>query len=66
MLLFILGLYLIFRLVLIHDVPILQSVEERLEFENKYKGQKDIIFTYQKAIGTFGKLFHDMLQGVGL
>ena len=55
MLLFILGLYLIFRLVLIHDVPILQSVEERLEFENKYKGQKDIIFTYQKAIGTFGK-----------
>ena len=64
MLLFILGLYLIFRLVLIHDVPILQSVEERLEFENKYKGQKDIIFTYH--IGTFGKLFHDMLQGVGL
>ena len=41
------------QLVLIHDVPILQSVEERLEFENKYKGQKDIIFTYQKAIGTF-------------
>lgn len=41
------------QLVLIHDVPILQSVEERLEYENKYKGEKDILFTYQKAIGTF-------------
>lgn len=43
----------ILQLVLIHDVPILQSVEERKEYENKYKGEKDILFTYQKAIGTF-------------
>ncbi|VDI80853.1 Hypothetical predicted protein [Mytilus galloprovincialis] len=43
----------ILQLVLIHDVPILQSVEERIEYENKYKGEKDILFTYQKAIGTF-------------
>ena len=54
---------------LIHDVPILQSVEERREFEEKYKGKKDILFTYQKAIGTFGRSssgLHNLLAIVGL
>ncbi|KAJ8309389.1 hypothetical protein KUTeg_014263 [Tegillarca granosa] len=42
----------ILQLVLLREVPILQSKEERLEHEDKYKGSYDIIYGYQKAIGT--------------
>ena len=44
-----------FRIVLLREVPILQSREERLDFEKKYHGKSDIVFSYQQAIGTYGQ-----------
>ena len=51
-------LYLHYRLVLLREVPILQTMEERVQFQEKHSGSHNIVFSYQKAIGTFGKLVH--------
>ena len=42
------------RLVLLREVPILQTASERKEYEAKNAGSHDILFCYQKAIGTAG------------
>lgn len=46
----------IYRLVLLREVPILQSEKEIESFINKHKGTTDIIFSFQKAIGTYGNV----------
>lgn len=46
-----------FRLVMLQDVPILQTSASISDMEQKVKGNKNIIFTYQRAIGTYGKIF---------
>ena len=33
----------------------MQTLESRHELEMKEKGKKDIIYSYHKAIGTYGK-----------
>lgn len=43
----------ILQLVLLREVPILQRREEREEFEYRNRGVRDVIFTFQKAIGTY-------------
>ncbi|XP_061174523.1 thioredoxin domain-containing protein 16-like [Saccostrea echinata] len=43
----------ILQLALLREVPILQSQEERENFINKHKGTRDIVFSFQKAIGTY-------------
>ncbi|XP_060063062.1 thioredoxin domain-containing protein 16-like [Ylistrum balloti] len=43
----------ILQLVLLREVPILQRREEREDFEYRSRGVRDIIFTFQKAIGTY-------------
>ncbi|XP_069117215.1 thioredoxin domain-containing protein 16-like [Argopecten irradians] len=43
----------ILQLVLLREVPILQRREEREDFEYRNRGVRDIIFTFQKAIGTY-------------
>lgn len=43
----------ILQLVLLREVPILQSEKEIESFINKHKGATDIIFSFQKAIGTY-------------
>ena len=44
------------RLVLLRDVPILQSAKEIESFVNKNKRNNDLVFSFQKAIGTYGKV----------
>ncbi|KAL5009411.1 hypothetical protein ScPMuIL_014992 [Solemya velum] len=41
------------QLVLLREVPILQSFDSLKNLEDNSKGQQDIIFTLQKAIGTY-------------
>ncbi|KAK3094193.1 hypothetical protein FSP39_025265 [Pinctada imbricata] len=43
----------ILQLLLLREVPILQSKTERLEYEAKHKGANNVFFAYQKAIGTY-------------
>ena len=43
------------RCILLYDVPILQSAEERAGLEAESKGHMDVVYTYQSALGTFGK-----------
>ncbi|XP_064600782.1 thioredoxin domain-containing protein 16-like [Liolophura sinensis] len=43
----------ILQLVLLRDVPIVQTEEEFAELENSAKGQHDLIFSYHRAIGTY-------------
>ncbi|XP_062571904.1 thioredoxin domain-containing protein 16-like [Saccostrea cucullata] len=43
----------ILQLALLREVPILQSKEERENFVNKHKGTHDVVFSFQKAIGTY-------------
>lgn len=47
-----------YRLVLLREVPILQSEKEIESFINKHKGTTDIIFSFQKAIGTYGNVYY--------
>lgn len=42
----------ILQIALLREVPILQSLEERQEYENEFKGKDDIVFSLQMAIGT--------------
>ena len=49
------------RLVLLRDVPILQSAKEIESFVNKNKGNNDLVFSFQKAIGTYGKVQGNLL-----
>lgn len=51
-------MYLFDRIVLIRDVPILQTQKERLEFEEQHVGKHDVIFSFQTAIGTHGIYFN--------
>jgi len=41
---------------LLHDAPILKTASERAKLEAESKGQKDVVFTYQITIGTYGEL----------
>ena len=42
------------RLVLLKEVPIVQDLDERKQLLKKYKGHRDVFFSFQKAIGTYG------------
>lgn len=43
----------ILQLVLLKEVPILQTKAERLQFEEQQKGKLDIVFSFQSSIGTY-------------
>ena len=43
------------RLALLREVPIIQDRDERIELLDKNKGKRDVFFSFQKAIGTYGK-----------
>ena len=43
------------RLALLKEVPIIQDRDERIDLMNKNKGIRDVFFSFQKAIGTYGK-----------
>ncbi|KAH3846442.1 hypothetical protein DPMN_088743 [Dreissena polymorpha] len=43
------------RLVLLREVPILQSKEEMQTQLAHFRGKQDVVVGYMKAIGTFGK-----------
>ncbi|KAK2149175.1 hypothetical protein LSH36_463g02002 [Paralvinella palmiformis] len=42
----------ILQIALLREVPILQSAQERREYEDEYKGKSNIVFSFQMAIGT--------------
>jgi len=44
------------RCVLLYDVPILQTSNERADLEAESKGHMDVVYTYQNALGTHGEL----------
>ncbi|XP_067681372.1 thioredoxin domain-containing protein 16-like [Haliotis asinina] len=43
----------ILQLILLHEVPIVQSRSDRQQIELKHKGKSDVIFSFHKAIGTY-------------
>ncbi|XP_050406902.1 thioredoxin domain-containing protein 16 [Patella vulgata] len=43
----------VLQLVLLHEVPIIQNRADMEEMIDKNKGKTDVIFSYQKAIGTY-------------
>ena len=42
------------RVMLLKEVPLVQTHEELMKLELKVKGQANLIFSYQHAIGTYG------------
>ncbi|XP_041350651.1 thioredoxin domain-containing protein 16-like [Gigantopelta aegis] len=43
----------VLQVILLMEVPIVQTLDSRLELEIKHKGKHDIIYSYHKAIGTY-------------
>jgi len=43
------------RCVLLYDAPILQSASERADLEARSKGHFDVVYTFQKALGTYSE-----------
>ncbi|XP_048259705.1 thioredoxin domain-containing protein 16-like [Haliotis rufescens] len=43
----------ILQLILLHEVPIVQSRSDRQQIELKQRGKSDVIFSFHKAIGTY-------------
>ena len=44
-----------YRVMLLHEAPICQSVEEKQNILTQNKGRFDVVFSYQIALGTIGK-----------
>ncbi len=40
---------------LLKEVPIVQDREEVLDLLDRHKGKRDVFFSFQKAIGTYGQ-----------